>query len=105
MPVTPSHGVGALYAPRRTVRDPILVDAALRASATPARIGRGSLAVLRELVAATAPELTGRLAAARPPTVVRAFPGVLATSGRRGGQAGRSSATPPTTKARWARMV
>jgi hypothetical protein len=31
VPVTPSHGVGALYAPRRTVRDPILVDVALRA--------------------------------------------------------------------------
>ena len=181
VPVMPSHGVDALYAPRRTVLDPILVDAAVRAgaevrfgtavtdvvrqgdgavrgivvrsgrssraaiparlvvgadgmrstvaervgatvlrtgtaaaavtygyweglatdgyewnfrpdassgvvptnrgqacvfaSATPARIGRGGLAVLRELVAEAAPELAGRLAAARPPTVVRTFLG------------------------------
>jgi 2-polyprenyl-6-methoxyphenol hydroxylase-like FAD-dependent oxidoreductase len=28
LPIKPSHGVDALYAPRRTVLDPILVDAA-----------------------------------------------------------------------------
>jgi 2-polyprenyl-6-methoxyphenol hydroxylase-like FAD-dependent oxidoreductase len=34
VPVKPSHGVDALYAPRRTVLDPILVDAARAAGAT-----------------------------------------------------------------------
>jgi 2-polyprenyl-6-methoxyphenol hydroxylase-like FAD-dependent oxidoreductase len=33
VPLKPSHGVDALYAPRRTVLDPILVDAARRAGA------------------------------------------------------------------------
>ena len=35
VPITikPSHGVDALYAPRRTVLDPILVDAARQAGA------------------------------------------------------------------------
>ena len=32
--IKPSHGVSALYAPRRTVLDPILVDAAVAAGAT-----------------------------------------------------------------------
>src|SRR6187549_3687549 len=32
--IKPSHGVDALYAPRRTVLDPILVDAARAAGAT-----------------------------------------------------------------------
>ena len=33
IPIKPSHGVDALYAPRRTVFDPILVDAAVAAGA------------------------------------------------------------------------
>jgi flavin-dependent dehydrogenase len=33
IPIKPSHGVDALYAPRRTVLDPILVDAAIAAGA------------------------------------------------------------------------
>jgi flavin-dependent dehydrogenase len=33
VPVPPFHGVDALYAPRRTVLDPVLVDAAVRAGA------------------------------------------------------------------------
>jgi flavin-dependent dehydrogenase len=33
IPIKPSHGVDALYAPRRTVLDPILVDAAVAAGA------------------------------------------------------------------------
>jgi flavin-dependent dehydrogenase len=33
IPIKPAHGVDALYAPRRTVLDPILVDAAARAGA------------------------------------------------------------------------
>ena len=33
IPIKPSHGVDALYAPRRTVLDPILVDAAFAAGA------------------------------------------------------------------------
>jgi 2-polyprenyl-6-methoxyphenol hydroxylase-like FAD-dependent oxidoreductase len=45
------------------------------AGGTAARVGRGGLAVLRELVTASAPDLADRLAAARPPTVVRTFPG------------------------------
>jgi 2-polyprenyl-6-methoxyphenol hydroxylase-like FAD-dependent oxidoreductase len=34
IPIKPSHGVDALYAPRRTVLDPIIVDAARAAGAT-----------------------------------------------------------------------
>ena len=34
VPIKPAHGVDALYAPRRTVLDPILVDAARAAGAT-----------------------------------------------------------------------
>ena len=33
IPIKPSHGVDALYAPRRTVLDPVLVDAAAAAGA------------------------------------------------------------------------
>lgn len=33
VPIKPAHGVDALYAPRRTVLDPVLVDAALEAGA------------------------------------------------------------------------
>ena len=33
IPIKPSHGVDALYAPRRTVLDPVLVDAAVAAGA------------------------------------------------------------------------
>ncbi len=33
IPIKPAHGIDALYAPRRTVLDPILVDAAARAGA------------------------------------------------------------------------
>jgi 2-polyprenyl-6-methoxyphenol hydroxylase-like FAD-dependent oxidoreductase len=45
------------------------------AGATSARVGRGGLGILQELVAASAPDLADRLAAAEPPTVVRTFPG------------------------------
>src|SRR6187549_812066 len=33
VPIKPSHGVDALYAPRRTVLDRLLIDAAVRAGA------------------------------------------------------------------------
>ena len=42
--VKPSHGIDALYAPRRTVLDPILVDAATAAAAPPSTTGRASRA-------------------------------------------------------------
>ena len=45
------------------------------AGATSARVGRGGLGILQELVAASAPDLADRLAVAEPPTVVRTFPG------------------------------
>ena len=45
------------------------------AGGTAARVGRGGLGILQELVAASAPDLADRLAVAEPPTVVRTFPG------------------------------
>jgi flavin-dependent dehydrogenase len=47
IPIKPAHGVDALYAPRRTVLDPILVDAAVAAGAD-ARFGITMTDVLRE---------------------------------------------------------
>ena len=46
VPIKPSHGVDALYAPRRTVLDPILVDAAFAAGAD-VRFGVTVTGVLR----------------------------------------------------------
>ena len=46
--VRPSHGVDALYAPRRTVLDPILVDAA-RSAGAKVRFGTTVTGVLRDL--------------------------------------------------------
>ena len=45
--IKPSHGVAALYAPRRTVLDPILVDAAKAAGAT-VRFQTGLVDLLRD---------------------------------------------------------
>lgn len=45
------------------------------ASASPARIGRGGVAVIDEIVAAGAPEVAERLRAASAPTVARTWPG------------------------------
>ena len=47
VPVKPTHGVSALYAPRRTVLDPILVDAAVAAGAE-AQFGVAIADVLRD---------------------------------------------------------
>lgn len=47
LPIKPSHGVDALYAPRRTVLDRILVDAAVAAGAE-ARFGIGLVGVTRD---------------------------------------------------------
>jgi 2-polyprenyl-6-methoxyphenol hydroxylase-like FAD-dependent oxidoreductase len=51
VPIKPTHGVSALYAPRRTVLDPILVDAAVAAGAT-SQFGVAVADVLRDRIGA-----------------------------------------------------
>ena len=63
IPVKPKHGVEALYAPRRTVLDTILADAARRAGAD-VRFGT-SLTGLRRNRAGRVTGITGRAGAAR----------------------------------------
>jgi len=93
-----ADGVDALYAPRRTVLDPILVDAAgviptndgqacVFVSASPRRIGRGGWQPLHRIVAESWPDLAARLAAATPPRTLRTFtgqPGYIRRSSGRG---------------------
>jgi 2-polyprenyl-6-methoxyphenol hydroxylase-like FAD-dependent oxidoreductase len=52
-------------------------QACVFAAATPARIGRGGLDVLHDVVRAASPQLAARIAAAPPPTGLRTFTGLI----------------------------
>jgi 2-polyprenyl-6-methoxyphenol hydroxylase-like FAD-dependent oxidoreductase len=61
-------------------------QACVFASATPRRIGRGGLDVLKRIVAESSPELAARVAAVEPPTALRTFGGRLGYMRRAWGQ-------------------
>jgi flavin-dependent dehydrogenase len=73
--IKPAHGVSALYAPRRTVLDPILVDAAVQAGAE-VRFGISVEDVLRDdtgrVIGVKGRNASGRTFSARAPLVIGA---------------------------------
>jgi flavin-dependent dehydrogenase len=93
VPVTikPSHGVDALYAPRRTVLDPILVDAAAAAGAE-VRFGIAVADVDRDRHGAVTRTRDGQAFRARARIVVGAD-GIRSTIAERAGRRAVASAT------------